>query len=130
MFGEEIVEASYRHISSVEYKKHTLWVDIIAGIVAIVFAFLVDDIFSLVFSLFLSPRRFESFDLGLLGLVFATFFIIVGIASLVYGVLKSGARYTIHVVGRPPIPLSGKGLEDIIKIIRQYREKVEAEITK
>jgi hypothetical protein len=33
-------------------------------------------------------------------------------------------------VGRKPIPLYGKGLEDIIKIIRQYREKVEAEITK
>ena len=130
MFGKEIVEASYRHISSIEYKKHTPWEDIIAGIVAIVLAFFVDDIGSLIISLFLARSRVESLNLGLVWLVFTIFFLTVGIASSVYGVLRSGARYLIHVVGRKPIPLYGKGLEDIIKIIRQYREKVEAEITK
>lgn len=123
IFGKEIIEASYRHISSIEYKKHTAWDDIIGGAVMIALAFFVDDIINVVYPLSRSQRP-------IVEQIFTILFVVLGLISIVVGVLMSSARYTIHVVGRKPIPLSVKGLEDAIKIIRQYREKVEAEITK
>lgn len=118
MFGKEIVEASYRHISSIEYKKESPWGYIVAGIVFIGIAFITNNLFSSIFE-----------ELGsIMGLVFAVFIGLIGIILLVAGVFITPS-FKIHVVGRKPLTISGE-LEGIIRIIRQYREKVDAEITK
>lgn len=36
-------------------------------------------------------------------------------------------NFRIYVVGRDPLEIPGKGLEEIFTIIRQYRERVEVE---
>lgn len=50
MFKKEIVEASYRHMSSIEYVKEMSWGNIITGIVLIIFGvivhFVLKDFFS------------------------------------------------------------------------------------
>ena len=49
-------------------------------------------------------------------------------AIIIIGVgLLSKPHYLIHVVGRKPIKIPREELEEIIRIIRQYREKVERE---
>jgi len=102
MLGKEIVEASYRHISSIEYKKESPLGYIIAGIILIALAF------------FLGIKIHSwLYIVGLIG-------VIIIIASfLIKPVFK------IHIVGRKPITLSGRLEEELIKIIREYREKVE-----
>ena len=118
IFGKEIVEASYRHISSIEYKRQTPWGDIIGGVVLIILGFFVDDILGL----FIPIPRYTRLNYELLLIVL---FVILGIISIVYGLVKIHAKYTIHVVGRQPLTVSGRGMEEIIRIIREYREKVQ-----
>jgi len=132
MFGKEIVEASYRHISSIEHKKKSPWGYIIAGLFCIVFGlvlvlYYLPRINTLLYSTFFYYRTFNlvNFIVAVLGFLL----VIIGIIAIVYSLFLT-PEFKIHVVGRNPLKISGKELEDIIKIIRQYREKVEAEITK
>jgi hypothetical protein len=120
LFGKEIVEASYRHISSIEYKKESPWEGIIIGIVLIVLAAII--------RLFLNDFFLSIFQYDIFALLVTIILGMVGIAVIVASFFIK-PQFKIHVVGREPIPISGE-LEEIIKIIRQYREKVEAEITK
>lgn len=117
VFGKEIVEASYRHISSIEYKKENPLQYIVTGIFLIALAF----ILPIVLGDYLQDLPPETtyllvFVVGIIGaaVLIASFFI--------------KPKFKIHVVGREPLTITGE-LEEIIKIIRQYREKVEAEIT-
>jgi len=129
IFGKEIVEASYRHISSIEYKKQSPLGNIVAGLVLIVFGF-VSGYYALLEAKKYSPILYEELNtlyaiLAFLGFILAFFGII-----LIVAILFLSPNFKIHIVGRKPLTISGKELEEIIKIIRQYREKVEAEITK
>lgn len=45
ILGKKIVEASYRHISSIEYKKESPWGYIITGLAIIVLAFVLNEVF-------------------------------------------------------------------------------------
>jgi len=111
IFGKELVEASYRHISSIEYKKASPLSFIIAGICLVLFGFIQYT--------FLSKNRFFepiSFWIQIV-------FILLGIVAIVASLFIK-PTFKIHVVGREPLTVSGK-LEEIIKIIRQYKEKVE-----
>ena len=114
IFGKEIVEASYRHISSIEYKKGSPLSLIITGIVIIALG--------LVQYNFLQGREF----IGTISLAFLIVFTLLGVISIVVSFYIKPI-FKIHVVGREPLTISGK-FEGIIKIIRQYREKVETEI--
>lgn len=118
IFGKEIVEASYRHISSIEYKRQTPWGDIIGGVALIILGFFMDDIFGL----FIPLSRYTRPTIELLLIIL---FVILGVISIAYGLVKVDAKYTIHVVGRQPLPISGRRMEEIIRIIREYREKVQ-----
>lgn len=103
--GKEIVEASYRHISSIEHKKERPLGYIIAGLVLIALAYLLHASFQEVqFSLLLS---------------------VCGVIILITS-LSITPSFTIHVFGREPLEMSGRKLGEIIRIIRQYREKMEA----
>lgn len=75
MFGKEIVEASYRHISSIEHKKKSPWGYIIVGLFFIVFGlFLViyylPRIYTQVSTFFYSYRTVNLINLILAGLGF------------------------------------------------------------
>ena len=127
MLGKEIVEASYRHISSIEYKKQSPLVYIILGITSFVSAVFFVYWFSTIAN---SPSRIlPSQTIFVLGEILGLFLVLLGIISIVSGLLKK-PNFIIHIVGRNPLKISGKELEDLIKIIRQYREKVEAKVTK
>lgn len=131
MFGKEIIDVSYRYISSIEYKKQIPWVGIIGGAFLVVFAFFVDDMLGLLLSPLSVPGvRDVSHQIAVVSQIVTILFILLGIVSVAVGLLTTRGEYKIHIVGRPPLPISGEGLEDIIRIIRQYREKVEADITK
>lgn len=126
ILGKEIVEASYRHISSIEYKKQSPLVYIILGITSFVSAVFFVYWFSTIAK---SPSYYLSGPtIFVLGEILGLLFVLIGTIIIVSGLLKK-PNFIIHIVGRNPLKISGKGLEDIIKIIRQYREKVEAEIS-
>ena len=114
IFGKELVEASYRHISSIEYKKGSPLSLIITGIVVIALG---------LFQYYL----WQGIEfIGTVSLALLIVFTLLGVISIVASFFIK-PKFKIHVVGREPLTLSGK-LEGIIKIIRQYREKVETEI--
>lgn len=117
VFGKQIVEASYRHISSIEYKKESPWGYIIAGIFFIGFAFIAYNFIFEYEPTMRSILTILSFIMGLMGII------------LIVASVFITPKFKIHVVGRKPLTISGK-LEEIMKIIRQYREKVETEISK
>jgi hypothetical protein len=103
ILGKEIVEASYHHISSIEYKKKSRIAYIILGIVVLT-----------VLSLegILVQDQFISLLFFLMGLLF-----VISIVLLAY---LEKPKYTIHILGRKPIEVSAK-LEGIIKTIREYQ---------
>jgi len=117
VFGKEIVEASYRHISSIEYKKRSPWEYIISGILFIVLPFVLPHI---------APALYEDFPT--LELPIYVVLILIGIIFIIMSFFIRPS-FKIHIVGRNPLTMSGE-LEEIIRIIRQYRERVETEITK
>jgi hypothetical protein len=108
IFRKELVEAAYRHISSIEYKKHRSIKLIVLGIICIALGFVLTYLFSF---------WHVVFWLSWLSIILA----IVGVVIIVAGFLRP-AKFRIHVVGRNPISLSGD-LDEILKIIREYREK-------
>jgi len=106
--GKQIVEASYRHISSIELTKESRYGYIVAGIICLIFAYFVwwlGDILDF-------PILWNFIPLIVAVLGIALFFVI------------PPKHFIIHVVGREPLRVSSE-LEDIIKIIREYTEKVE-----
>jgi len=131
ILGKEIIDASYRHISSIEYKKRIPWENIIGGAFLVVFAFFVDDVLNLLLSPLTSPNvRGVSSDLSGVLQIITVLFLLLGIVSVAVGLLTIRGEHKIHIVGRSPLPISGKNLEDIIRIIRQYRETGETRVTK
>ena len=114
ILGKELVEASYRHISSIEYKKGSPLSLIITGIVVIALG-----LFQYYF--------WQGIEfIGTVSLALLIGLTLLGVISIVASFFIK-PKFKIHVVGREPLTISGK-LEGIIKIIRQYREKVETEI--
>jgi len=111
--GKQIVEASYRHVSSIEFVKESRWGYITAGICVIVFAIFLWWFLSWLSSLI-------ELELGLLGLLP----LIIGLLGLVLFFITPPNRFRIHVVGRAPLEIEGD-VEDAIKIIREFKEKVE-----
>ena len=83
------------------------------GIVSIVLGFIQ----------YISFQEFEFVATGSYWLMII--FVLIGIITIVVSFFLT-PKFKIHVVGREPLTISGK-LEGIIKIIRQYREKVETE---
>jgi ribosomal protein L40E len=106
--GKQIVEASYHHISSVELTEESRYGYIVAGIVCLIFAYFawwIGDILD-----FPNLWIFMPLIVAVLGI--ALFFV------------TPPKRFIIYVVGREPLRVSSE-LEDVIKIIREYIEKVE-----
>ena len=125
IFGKEIMEASYRHISSIEFKKPSPLGYIIAGtsfsifgIWLTIWAILERGHVSPLFKDILSDFFTIGIGLGLVSTGFGIIIIVIGF------IVTSAPQFTIHVVGRKPLIISGK-LQEIIRIIREYREKVE-----
>ena len=114
-WGKRIVEASYRYISSIEYERESRLGYIVCGVVVLVLA-------GGLWYLFHGVLRSTFWLLDLIVLL-------VGVAGLALFLGSPQSMFKIHVVGREPLTVSGE-LEEIIKIIRQYRERVQAEITR
>ena len=117
--GKEIVEASYRHISSIEYGKKSSLGYVIAGICVVVLTLVFRYSFANFSLIFLVSWDWLN--------ILAILLILLGVILIVIGVALSFRPpvFTIHIVGREPIMLKGKKLEGLIKIIRQYREEIE-----
>ena len=117
-FGKEIVEASYKHISSIEFKKDNPLKLLITGIFLVIASFvqfyyiLSNPIFGTPNSVFL-----------LVSIVFLIILFLLGIVAIASSFFVM-PKFKIYVIGRDPLTLEGK-LEPIIKIIRQYKEKVD-----
>jgi len=110
IIGKQIVEASYAHISSIEYK--SLW-NVGQALIGAILIFV---------GLFL-PEEFM-IRIGLVGLV--SFLIRAGslIVGLILVLLSHRSGIKLHVVGRPdPISLP-TNLEPMIKWIRQYKQPI------
>ena len=105
---KQIVEASYHHISSIEFSKYSRSGYILGGIIVLGFTFFVWWIGNIV-KMPLWLTNILCLILGFLGVLL--FFV------------TPSKFFKIHIVGREPIMISGE-LEEIIKIIREYREKV------
>lgn len=106
--GKQIVEASYYHISSIELTKESRYGYIVAGIVCLMFAYFVwwiGDELKL-------PNIWNFIPL------------IIAVLGIVLFFVTPPKLFKIHIVGRTPLIISGE-LEDIIKIIREYKEKVQ-----
>jgi len=114
VLGKEIVEASYRHISSIEYKKASQLEYIISGILLIVFPFVLP---------YIAPAIYEDFPT--VGLLIYAVCILIGVIVIIMSFFIRPS-FKIHVVGRNPLTITGE-LEEIIRIVREYREKVETE---
>lgn len=113
VFGtKEIVEASHKHISSIEYKKENPLLSIIAGIICIIVALGLNQI--------LNQSVFNR-SIPFLGIGVTAFFVIIGLAVIILAFLKK-PTFKIHVIGRNPITLSSK-LEETFRIVREYQEK-------
>jgi len=98
VIGKQIVEASYAHISSIEYKSFWSARQITVGLI-------------LVFIGILFPLEF---------MIRAGLFIV----GLILVLLSHRSGIKLHVVGRPdPISLSAD-LEPMIKWIRQYKQQI------
>ncbi len=134
MFGTGIIEASYRHISSIEYGRGQIsssW--IVAGILITAFGVCIavfGPFLGLLITTFVfgNPSGWYTWY-GSVTSQFQIFWIlpmICGAILIVIGVALSAQApvYKIHVVGRKPIRLRGKRLEGLIKVIRQYQEEM------
>jgi len=119
-WGKRIVEASCGHISSIEYEKESRLGYIIGGVVLLIFAGGLWYLFHSILHFMI--RTFPFFWL------FDLIVLLLGLVGLALFFVSPQGKFKIHVVGREPLTVSGK-LEEIIKIIRQYRERVQAEIT-
>lgn len=111
--GLIITEASYRHISSIEYEKPGISGYLLAGICIVAVAIILYVFDTRLISMMLPNNIF----MAIIG--FGILLIIVGF------LIKSSPSYKLYIVGREPIILKGHNLEDIIKVIRQYREHVD-----
>ena len=105
LLKKEMVEASYQHISSIEYRKVVPINWIIAGIICIASSFAMTYIFS----------SFQNFWFNIPQIFLA----IAGIVIIVAAFLRP-AKFIIHIVGRNPITLSGD-LEEIFKTAREQQ---------
>lgn len=121
-WGKKIIEASYRYISSIEYEKESRLGYIIGGVMLLIFAFGVWYLFPSLFPILYSMTR------KIFSWLFDLIVLLLGLVGLALFFVNPQGKFKIHVVGREPLTVSGR-LEEIIKIIRQYREKVLAEIT-
>jgi len=111
--GKEIVEASYNHISSIEYRKSSSIGLIIAGIFCFIVGYLLYSFVDRISPILSGTNT-----------VFGGLFVFLGICSFI-AILLLRPSYTIHVVGRLPLTLTGRNLEPIMLIVRQYKQKVE-----
>lgn len=105
IFKQELIEAAYNHISSIEYKKVIPLKQIIVGVVLIIIGFILaylSNFINLIFWISWLPT-----------LILA----IVGIILIVTAFLTH-PKYIIHIVGRNPITLTGN-LENTLKTIRE-----------
>ncbi|MCW4040408.1 MAG: hypothetical protein NWE83_06620 [Candidatus Bathyarchaeota archaeon] len=112
-FSKEIIEASYRHISSIKYKLRRSRKWLILGVICLAIGVLALN------GWILLPIYISSIELVLFLILF-----VVGGIGIIRGMLGR-EQYTFHIIGRDPIVLSAHNIEDIVKIVRQYREKVE-----
>jgi hypothetical protein len=119
--GKEIVDASYRYISSIEYEKEIPLRYIAAGVFVIVFGLLLNYFRPLI----AQGWYLEGDILSNILYIISTGLGIGGIILIILGVFLSLGPpvFTLHVVGREPIEIRGKGLEELIRVIRQYREE-------
>ena len=114
-FGKEIVEASYKHISSIEFKKDNPLKLLIIGIFLLVANFV---------QLFYFSNNFQNIsNLAILSTALLIILFLMGIVAIASSFFVT-PQFKIYVIGRKPLTLEGK-LEPIIKIIRQYKEKVD-----
>ena len=119
--GKEIVDASYRHISSIEYEKEIPLRYVVAGVFVIVFGLLL----SYSSPLITQGWFWEGDILSNMLYIISIGLDIGGIILILMGVFLSLGPpvFTLHVVGREPIEIRGKRLEELIRIARQYREE-------
>jgi len=127
LFGKEIIEASYRHISSIEYGRRISLRWIVAGICVAVFGtlgllitlnFMFGNIVGWL-TWYGSDFRDQLQNLFSLPIICGAILILIGVALSLRPPV-----FTIHIVGRKPIILKGKKLEELIKVVRQYREEI------
>jgi len=111
IIGKQIVEASYAHISSIEYK--SLWTlrQVLIGLILILAGPFLPEEF--IIRMGLAP--------GLVSFLIRAGLFIVG---LILVLLSHRSGIKLHVVGRPdPISLP-TNLEPMIKWIRQYKQPI------
>ncbi len=104
---------AYRHISSIEYEKPGVSGYLVGGISLLVSALI----------LYISNIQFIRMTLPNEIYILLT---VLGIILIILEiVIKPPPKYQLFIVGREPLLLQGKNLEDIVKVIRQYREHVD-----
>lgn len=109
---KEIVEVSYRHISSMEMTQESRLGYVTGGIILLVSAFFIWWFVSDIIKMH-----------GILQSLTGLLCLILGVIGIALFFVTTPKHFTIHIVGRKPMVISGE-LEEIIKIIREYREKV------
>ncbi len=117
--GKEIVEVSYQHISSIELTQESRLGNILGGVfllVVAVFGWWALNAF-LIPVVEISARATPQYLIGFGCLI-------LGVVGIALFFVTPAKYFKIHVVGRKPILISGE-LEEIIKTIRENREKVQ-----
>jgi hypothetical protein len=125
IFGEKkIVDASFRHISSIEYEKEISLRDIAAGIGLITLGLLVYYFRPMI----TQGWYWEGDVLSNVLYIISIGLGIGGVILIAMGVLLSLGPpvFTLHIVGREPIELRGRRFEVLFKAVRQYREDTKA----
>jgi hypothetical protein len=121
IFGEKrIVDASYRYISSIEYEKEISLRDIVGGISLIILGLLLNYFRPLITQGWFWEGDVLSNVLYIISLGLG----IGGVILILMGVFLSIGPpvFTLYIVGREPIELRGRKLEDLFRIVRQYWE--------
>jgi hypothetical protein len=103
----KVSDASYSHISSVEYERHTHVSRIIGAIILIV----IGVVMSLSFS------SIPILNIG--------GFLLLLLISIILLLTSSSAKTKMYVVGREPIELSGR-MESLLRWVRQYKVEMES----
>ncbi len=121
IFGDKkIVDASYSHISSIDYEKEVALRDMLAGVGFIILGLLVNYFRPTIVQGWFWEGNVLSNVLYIASIGLG----IGGIILIVLGVMLSLGPpvFTLHVVGREPIVFRGKKFEVLFKIARHYVE--------
>lgn len=111
ILNKKFIEASYGHISSIEFSRIRPKVRLICSIICFVSALFIYIFFGHYLYAFRYFRGLNNYILG--GISFLVFFGIVFLIWFIIGIKK----FMIHVNGRKPIVVS-KELSDLIKYVR------------